>query len=78
MRVLTYSIKLLQGADTLFIFINSFVIKVQEASQCNTRTGSTRLIESLHSHFKPNSITLAGSELVRSWFEPDSIMEFGF
>ena len=27
---------------------------------------------------KPNSITLAGSELVRSWFEPDSVMEFGF
>ena len=39
--------------------------------------------------FKPNSITLAGSELirswfaagsklVRSWFDPDSVMEFGF
>jgi len=27
---------------------------------------------------KPNSITLAGLELVRSWFEPDSVMEFGF
>jgi len=31
---------------------------------------------------KPNSITLAGSKLVRSWsptsFEPDSVMEFGF
>jgi len=38
---------------------------------------------------KPNSITLAGSELVRSWFragselvrswfKPDSVMEFGF
>jgi len=27
---------------------------------------------------KPNSITLVGSELVRSWFEPDSVMEFGF
>ena len=27
---------------------------------------------------KPNSITLAASELVRSWFEPDSVMEFGF
>jgi len=27
---------------------------------------------------KPNSITLVGSELVRSWFEPDSAMEFGF
>ena len=27
---------------------------------------------------KPNSITLAGSELVRSWFESDSVMEFGF
>ena len=31
---------------------------------------------------KPNSITLAGSQLVRSWsptsFEPDSVMEFGF
>jgi len=26
---------------------------------------------------KPNSITLSGS-LVRSWFEPDSVMEFGF
>jgi len=26
---------------------------------------------------KPNSITLAGSELVRSWFEPDSVMEIG-
>jgi len=26
---------------------------------------------------KPNSITLAGSKLVRS-FEPDSVMEFGF
>ena len=26
----------------------------------------------------PNSITLDGSELVRSWFEPDSVMEFGF
>jgi len=27
---------------------------------------------------KPNSITLADSELVRSWFESDSVMEFGF
>ena len=27
---------------------------------------------------KPNSITLVGSELVRSWFEPDSVMEFDF
>jgi len=27
---------------------------------------------------KPNSITLVGSELVWSWFEPDSVMEFGF
>ena len=27
---------------------------------------------------KPNSITLAGSELVRSWFELDIVMEFGF
>jgi len=27
---------------------------------------------------KRNSITLVGSELVRSWFEPDSVMEFGF
>jgi len=27
---------------------------------------------------KPHSITLAGSELIRSWFEPDSVMEFGF
>jgi len=27
---------------------------------------------------KPNSITLSGSKLVRSWFEPDSVMEFGF
>jgi len=27
---------------------------------------------------KPNSIMLAGSELVRSWFESDSVMEFGF
>ena len=27
---------------------------------------------------KPTSITLAGWELVRSWFEPDSVMEFGF
>ena len=27
---------------------------------------------------KPNSITLASSELVLSWFEPDSVMEFGF
>jgi len=27
---------------------------------------------------KPNSITLVGSELVRSWFEPDSVIEFGF
>ena len=27
---------------------------------------------------KPNSITLAGSELIRRWFEPDSVMEFGF
>jgi len=27
---------------------------------------------------KPNSITLSGSELVLSWFEPDSVMEFGF
>jgi len=27
---------------------------------------------------KPNSITLAGSQLVRSWFEPASVMEFGF
>ena len=26
---------------------------------------------------KPNSISLVGSELVRSWFEPDSVMEFG-
>jgi len=25
-----------------------------------------------------NSITLVGSELVRSWFEPDRVMEFGF
>jgi len=30
------------------------------------------------SDLKPNSITLAGSELVRSWFETDSVMEFGF
>ena len=29
-------------------------------------------------NLKPNSITLAGSELVRSRFEPDSVMEFGF
>jgi len=28
--------------------------------------------------WKPNFITLAGSELVRIWFEPDSVMEFGF
>jgi len=27
---------------------------------------------------KPHSITLAGSELVRRWFEPASVMEFGF
>jgi len=27
---------------------------------------------------KPNSITLVGSEMVRSWFEPDSVIEFGF
>jgi len=27
---------------------------------------------------KPNSITLAGSELVGSWFESYSVMEFGF
>jgi len=27
---------------------------------------------------KPSSITLAGSELVRSWFESDSVVEFGF
>ena len=27
---------------------------------------------------KPNSISLVGSELVRSWFEPDSVMEFDF
>jgi len=27
---------------------------------------------------KPNSITLVGSELVRSWFEPDSVINFGF
>jgi len=27
---------------------------------------------------KPNSITLAGSELVRRWFELDSVMELGF
>jgi len=27
---------------------------------------------------KPNSITLAGLEPVRSWFEPDSVMKFGF
>jgi len=26
---------------------------------------------------KPNSITLAGSELVRSWLESDSVMAFG-
>jgi len=27
---------------------------------------------------KPNSITLAGSEVVRSWFESVGVMEFGF
>ena len=27
---------------------------------------------------KPNYITLAGSELARSWFDLDSVMEFGF
>jgi len=27
---------------------------------------------------KPNSITLVGSELVQNWFEPDTVMEFGF
>jgi len=43
---------------------------------------------SLGAIVKPNSITLAGSELapyrfgagselVRSWFDPDSVMEFG-
>ena len=26
----------------------------------------------------PNSITLSGSKLVRSWFEPDNVMEFSF
>ena len=33
-----------------------------------------------YGELKPNSITLAGSELVRSWFEgfePDSVMESG-
>jgi len=27
---------------------------------------------------KPNSITLAGSKLLRTSFEPASVMEFGF
>jgi len=27
---------------------------------------------------RPNSITLSDSKLVRSWFETDSVMEFGF
>jgi len=34
--------------------------------------------EKANNDLKPNSITLAGSELVRSWFELDSVMEFGF
>ena len=33
---------------------------------------------SLPADLKPNSITLAGSELVRSWLEPDNVTEFGF
>jgi len=28
--------------------------------------------------YKPNSITLAGSDIVRGWFDADSVMEFGF
>ena len=40
--------------------------------------GSSRLHHSLHAALKPNSITLAGSELVRRWFELDGVMEFGF
>jgi len=33
---------------------------------------------SLSEILKANSITLAGSKLGRSWFKPDSVMEFGF
>ena len=37
-----------------------------------------RTFSSTLTGLKPNSITLVGSEMVRSWFEPDSEMEFGF
>jgi len=36
------------------------------------------LLDAIANKLKPNSITLAGSELVLSWFEPDRVMEFGF
>jgi len=35
-------------------------------------------VGALDTPLKPNSITLAGSEMARSWFEPDNVMEFGF
>jgi len=35
---------------------------------------SVKALKATDVRLKPNSITLAGSELVRSWFEPDSVM----
>jgi len=44
------------------------------------RVGAANVVShtSLCKLLNPNSITLSGSKLVRSWFEPDSVMEFGF
>jgi len=42
----------------------------------------TSVLKKIKESLKPNSITLAVSQLVRSWsptsFEPASVMEFGF
>ena len=42
--------------------------------------GSSRVLMEISRSlvWKPNSITLVGSGLVRSWFEADCVMEFGF
>jgi len=54
----------------LSFFFSSPNLSRRKLDVCHTSTHGVAL--------KPNSITLAGLELVRSWFEPASVMEFAF